>query len=316
MADPSSRMLALLSALQNGRGWTGPELALRLETSPRTLRRDVDRLRALGYPIETRTGPGGHYRLVAGAAMPPLLLEDDEAVAVAVGLQLVGRSSSPDVGDDAAAGALRKLEQVLPARLRRKVAAVREATETAPSAAAVPVDLLTVIGEAAGRHQLLRFSYRNRQGSTTRRTAEPYRQVLSRNRWYLLAWDIDRHDWRTFRLDRMAEVNLADRQFAPRELPADTAVGYLEAALREPHHRAVVTFDAPIDDLADRLVIRDGVLESLDDGRCRYTAWVDSFEWLAFTVAMLGVDFTIEEPIGFTDYCRSLRDRLDRAVSA
>ncbi|WP_232665783.1 helix-turn-helix transcriptional regulator [Pseudonocardia sp. TRM90224] len=309
MADVSRRTLQLLSLLQTGRGWAGAELAERLATSPRTLRRDVERLRGLGYPVETRPGPGGHYRLVAGTAMPPLLLDDDEAVAVAVGLRMVA-----DAGDETGDGALRKLEQVLPARLRRKVAAVHHTTETAGGGPSVPADLLALVGAAAQNHERMWFDYRSRDGASSARRVEPYRQVLSRRRWYLLAWDLDRAEWRTFRLDRMSAARTTGERFEPRELPAATAAEYLDAALKAPRHRAVITFLAPLEQVADRIVDRDGTLEPLDATRCRLTTWVDSFEWLAVTTAVAGIDFRVEEPAGFTGYCRELRDRLDRAA--
>ena len=318
MADPSRRMLTLLSTLQDGRTWSGTELARRLGTSPRTLRRDVDRLRELGYPVQARPGPGGHYRLVAGTAMPPLLLDDDEAVAIAVGLRLAastrtGAEDQPD--DDAAARALRKLEQVLPTRLRHKVSTVHRATETAPvRGAVVSTRLLSLVGTAAQQHERLVFAYRSRDGRVSERRVEPYRQVLAGRRWYLLCWDLDRGEWRTFRLDRVADARATGERFAPRELPAESAAAYLDAALKAPRHRAVLTFLAPSDEVADRLVNQDGTVEAIGPDRCRYTTWVDSFEWLAVTTAILGIEFRVEEPPAFAEYCAQLRDRLDRAA--
>jgi predicted DNA-binding transcriptional regulator YafY len=346
MADTRRRMLTLLSLLQTGRAWSGSDLAERLETSPRTLRRDISRLTELGYPVETRPGPGGHYRLVAGTAMPPLLLDDEEAVAVAVGLRLAGGASPPyaaspeydasrgydarpgsragrgygadgagGAGDDAAGRALRKLEQVLPTRLRHRVAAIHATTEAAPgSRPAVSADVLATIASAAQRRERLRFGYRSRRDETGIRRVEPYRQVLARRRWYLLGWDLDRDDWRTFRVDRIGDVTPTGERFTPRDLPAETAADYLDANLKAARHRAVIVFHAPAGRVADVLVGSDGTLEPLDDERCRYTTWVDSFEWLAVTTAILGIDFEIREPAGFVAYCRELRDRLDRAA--
>ncbi|WP_106238447.1 helix-turn-helix transcriptional regulator [Allonocardiopsis opalescens] len=316
MADASRRMLALLSLLQDGGGWSGEELAERLGVSRRTLRRDVDRLRSLGYPVHTRPGPGGHYRLAAGTALPPLLLDDEEAIAVAVGVRLAARTSAiADVDDSAATRALRKLEQVLPARLRPRVAAAHEGTEIAPDPGAqVPAGLLADLGGAVRRHERVRFTYRDRDGADTRRRAEPYRQVLLRRRWYLLAWDTERADWRSFRLDRVSGLVRTGQYFTPRELPAESAADYLAAAFRARRHRAVLTLHAPAEQVADRLRAQDGVLEPLTDGACRLTAWVDSFEWLATVVLTLGVDFDITEPDAFRSYCARLRERLDRAV--
>ncbi len=308
-------MLALLSTLQDGRTWSGTDLAARLDTSPRTLRRDIDRLRELGYPVQARPGPGGHYQLVAGTAMPPLLLDDDEAVAIAVGLRLAaGAGTQIDDEAGAASRALRKLEQVLPARLRRKVTALHRATETAPSpGAAVSTRLLSLVGTAAEHHERLVFGYRSRHGEPSERRVEPYRQVLAGRRWYLLGWDLDRGDWRTYRLDRVTGARTTGERFAPRELPAASAAEYLDAALKAPRHRAVLTFLAPVEQLADRLAHQDGRLEPIDDGRCRYTTWVDSFEWLAMSVALLGVEFRVEEPAGFAEYCAQLSGRFGRA---
>jgi predicted DNA-binding transcriptional regulator YafY len=315
--DPSRRMLALLSTLQDGRSWSGSDLAARLGTSPRTLRRDVDRLRELGYPVQARPGPGGHYQLVAGTAMPPLLLDDDEAVAIAIGLRLAaGVRTQLDDEAGAASRALRKLEQVLPARLRRKVTALHRATETAPApGVAVSTRLLGLVGTAVEQHERLVFGYRSRNGVASERRVEPYRQVLAGRRWYLLGWDLDRGDWRTFRLDRVAGARTTGERFTPRELPAESAAAYLDAELKAPRHRAVLTFLAPYQQMLDRLGHRDGTLEPVDDGRSRYTTWVDSFEWLAVTTAILGVEFRVEEPVGFAEYCTQLRDRLGRAVT-
>jgi predicted DNA-binding transcriptional regulator YafY len=315
MADPSRRMLALLSTLQDGRTWSGTDLAARLDTSPRTLRRDIDRLRELGYPVQARPGPGGHYQLVAGTAMPPLLLDDDEAVAIAVGLRLAaGTGTQIDDEAGAASRALRKLEQVLPARLRRKVTALHRATETTPSpGAAVSTRLLSLVGTAAEHHERLVFGYRSRHGEPSERRVEPYRQVLAGRRWYLLGWDLDRGDWRTYRLDRVTGARTTGERFAPRELPAASAAEYLDAALKAPRHRAVLTFLAPVEQLAGRLAHQDGTLEPIDDDRCRYTTWVDSFEWLAMSVALLGVEFRVEEPAGFAEFCARLSGRFGRA---
>ncbi len=270
MPDVSRRMLTLLSTLQDGQTWSGADLAARLGTSPRTLRRDVDRLRDLGYPVRAQPGPGGHYRLVAGTAMPPLLLDDDEAVAIAVGLRMAAAADDGGPRGGASTRALRKLEQVLPARLRRKVAGLHGVTETATGrGTTVPAGLLTLISKAAQAHERLHFSHRARDGSATDRRVEPYRQVLLGRRWYVLAWDLDRGEWRTFRLDRVADARATGERFTPRELPADSAAEYLDATLRARRHRAVLTFLAPAEEVADRLVGHDGVVEPLGPDRCR-----------------------------------------------
>src|SRR5262245_51650675 len=204
MTETSSRLLTLLSLLQERRDWPGGELAERLEVSGRTIRRDVERLRELGYPVESLTGPAGGYRLRAGTAMPPLLLDDDEAIAIAVGLLTAARSSVTGIEENAVR-ALVKLEQVLPAHLRRRVAALGSAT-IAPSFAGPTVapQHLTLIAAACRDHECVRFAYRRRDGTGSRRDVEPHTLVNLGRRWYLVGWDRGREDWRTFRLDRLS----------------------------------------------------------------------------------------------------------------
>src|SRR5881296_978277 len=204
MTETSGRLLELLSLLQARRDWPGSELADRLEVSGRTIRRDVDRLRVLGYPVESLTGPGGGYRLRAGSAMPPLLLDDDEAIAIAVGLRTAARASVTGI-EETAVRALVKLEQVLPAHLRRRVSALGSATITLPvTGPTVDPQHLTVIAAACRDSECLRFAYRSRDGTDSRREVEPHSLVNHGRRWYLVAWDRGRQDWRTFRIDRMA----------------------------------------------------------------------------------------------------------------
>ena len=202
MRETSSRLLDLLSLLQARRDWPGAELAERLEVSGRTIRRDVGRLRALGYPVESLTGPAGGYRLRAGTAMPPLLLDEEEAIAIAVGLSTAARSSVAGI-EETSIRALVKLEQVLPAHLRRRVAALGSATIAGPvTGPTVDPQDLTTIAAACRDSECLRFHYRSRDGTTTRREVEPHSLVNLGRRWYLVAWDRRREDWRTFRMDR------------------------------------------------------------------------------------------------------------------
>lgn len=202
--DASSRLLALLALLQSRRERTGPDLAARLGVTGRTVRRDVDRLRALGYPVESVPGPRGGYRLGAGAAMPPLLLDDEEAVAMAVGLRTAARSGITGIGENALA-AMVKLEQVLPPRLRGRVQALAAISTTlAPAGPTVDPDVLAVLAGACRDRLRVRFDYRARDGASGRREAEPHALVHHHSRWYLLAWDLTRADWRTFRMDRLA----------------------------------------------------------------------------------------------------------------
>ncbi|WP_425576280.1 helix-turn-helix transcriptional regulator [Streptomyces glaucosporus] len=309
-------MLELLSLLQSGRAWPGAELAARLGASPRTLRRDVDRLRALGYPVVSVPGPGGGYRLVAGRAMPPLLLTDEEAVAVVVGLRLAAAAQTEDAAG-AAEAALRKLEQVLPSRLRHRMEAVLASTEIASRTAPAPdLSTLHLLGAAAHNRQDVRFTYTSRAGERTERRVEPYRQVLLGRRWYLLGWDRDRRDWRTFRIDRITGPHVPGTTFTPRELPPDGAVGFVRASARLPvsRHRGVVRFDAPVEVVSERLTAEAGSLEAIDDRTCRYVTAADSWEWLAITLAMVGVPYTVEGPPELVEYSRGLARRIARAA--
>src|ERR671937_2893620 len=220
MSETSSRLLELLSLLQGRRDWPGDELAERLEVSGRTIRRDIDRLRHLGYPVESLTGPAGGYRLRAGSAMPPLLLDDEEAIAIAVGLSTAARASVTGI-EEAAVRALVKLEQVLPAHLRRRVGALGSATVTPPGTGPmVDPQELTVIAAACRDSECLRFAYRSRDGTESRREVEPHSLVNLGRSWYLVAWDRRRKDWRTFRIDRLAKPASTGVRFVSRKLPA------------------------------------------------------------------------------------------------
>ncbi|WP_197359093.1 helix-turn-helix transcriptional regulator, partial [Streptomyces clavuligerus] len=204
MLETSARLLRLLSLLQAHREWSGAELAERLGVTARTVRRDADRLRALGYPVNASPGTGGGYRLGAGARLPPLLLDDEEAVAVAVGLRTSAGQGVEGIGETSVR-ALAKLEQVLPDRLRRRVSTLNSVTVPMLRVPRVQVDpsVLTELATACRDSEKLRFRYRDHSGSGTRRTVEPHRLVCTERRWYLVAWDLDRADWRTFRVDRV-----------------------------------------------------------------------------------------------------------------
>ena len=227
MRDTSSRLLDLLSLLQARRDWPGAELAQRLEVSGRTVRRDVERLRSLGYPVESLTGPTGGYRLQAGTAMPPLLLDEDEALAIAVGLRTAARASVAGI-EETSVRALVKLEQVLPAHLRRRVAALSSATIAAPvSGPTVDPQHLTTIAACCRDSECLRFDYRSRDGTATRRELEPHSLVNLGRRWYLVGWDRGREDWRTFRVDRLRRAAANGARFTPRTLPAEDAAAFV-----------------------------------------------------------------------------------------
>ncbi|MBF6272562.1 MULTISPECIES: YafY family protein [Nocardia] len=320
------RLLDLLAYLQTGRRYTGAELAARLETSPRTVRRDVERLREYGYPVATQPGPGGFYQLTAGRILPPLVFDDDEAIATVVALGMLAATSEPHSqgerqgSSDIGAAALRafgKIDQLLPKRLRGRANAVRATVETAAVVApAVDAAVLALVARAAAGHEHLVFDYRTRTGGLARRRVEPYRQVYQHLRWYLLAWDRDRGDWRTFRLDRIADIAATGTFFEPRPLPAETAAGYLRRELTAGRHRAVVTVEAAATAVADILKFQDCDIESRGPQRCRITTWVDSFEWLVLNLAFLDADFVIEEPPAFRDRCRALAARMERASVA
>jgi predicted DNA-binding transcriptional regulator YafY len=310
--------LELLSLLQARRDWSGSELAARLEVSRRTIRRDVQRLRDLGYPVESLTGPAGGYRLRAGTAMPPLLLDDDEAIAVAVGLRTAARASVTGI-EETAVRALVKLEQVLPAHLRRRVQALGSAT-VALSVGGLTVDPqhLTVIAAACRDGERLRFAYRSRDGTDSRREVEPHSLVNVGRRWYLVAWDRQREDWRTFRVDRLARPASSGARFAPRRLPAPDAAAYVEQSLKGAPHRyeARVTLHAPADQFARRVPAYWGTIEQKDARSCEFRTGDDDLGWLALRIAMLGVDFEVHEPPELAEHLRSLALRLRRAAGA
>jgi predicted DNA-binding transcriptional regulator YafY len=318
MTETSSRLLTLLSLLQGRRQWTGSELAARLEVSPRTVRRDVERLRELGYPVQSVTGPAGCYRLAAGTAMPPLLLDDDEAIAIAVGLRTAARASVTGI-EETSVRALVKLEQVLPARLRRRVSALGSATITVASPGeTVDPRSLTVIAGACRDTETIRFAYRRRDGTRSRRLVEPHSLVNLGRRWYLAAWDRDREDWRTFRLDRLQRPATTGIRFKPRPLPARDAAAYVADSLAEQPNRyeARVVVEAPAELIRDRVARGWGTVEPIDERRCEYRTGDDDLDWLALRIAMLGAEFRVIEPPELVERLRALGDRLARSTVA
>lgn len=320
MTLTSGRLLQLLSLLQTRRDWPGDELARRLEVSGRTVRRDVERLRELGYPVQATTGPDGGYRLEAGTAMPPLLLDDEEAVAIAVGLRTAAGASVAGI-EETSVRALVKLEQVLPAQLRRRVNALGAATATLPrptSEARVDSETLAVIAGACRDRECLRFGYRSRNGQESRRNVEPLSLVNLGRRWYLVAWDRGREDWRTFRLDRIGAVPVPSDRFHPKELPGGDPAAYVarnrSAAVYR--HRARVTLRAPAEEMARRHPFTDGQLTPLDASSCTYRTSDDSLEWLALRIGFLGVDFEVHEPPELAERCEALARRYAAAAHA
>jgi predicted DNA-binding transcriptional regulator YafY len=319
MTATSGRLLKLLSLLQTRRDWTGDELASRLDVSCRTIRRDVDRLRELGYPVDAVTGPAGGYRLHAGTAMPPLLLDDDEAVAIAVGLRTAARASVTGI-EETSVRALVKLEQVLPSHLRRRVNALQTATVTLATSGGPTVDAetLTAIAGACRDRERLRFAYRGRDAAETRRRVEPHTLVNLGRRWYLVAWDCDREDWRTFRIDRLDRLSPAGSRFEPRALPNDDPAAFVAANLSgaPARYQARVTLHTPVAELSERALLAGGTVEEIDEHTCELRTSDDSLDWLAVRVGMLGVDFEVHEPPELVERVRELGARFERAAGA
>src|SRR4051794_5117699 len=298
MNETSSRLLELLSLLQARRDWPGGELADRLEVSGRTIRRDVERLRQLGYPVESLTGPAGGYRLRAGTAMPPLLLDDDEAIAIGVGLRTAAGASVTGI-EEPAVRALVKLEQVLPSHLRRRVAALASSTITVPMGGpTVDPQHLSVIAAGCRESECLRFGYRSRDGTESRREVEPHSLVNHGRRWYLVAWDRRRDDWRTFRIDRLARPAATGVRFAARTLPTQDAAEYIQRSIAGAPNRfeAVVVLHAAAEAVKSRVPAHWGAITPIDAHTCEYRTGDDDLRWLALRVAMLDVDFEVREP--------------------
>ncbi|RZS80174.1 putative DNA-binding transcriptional regulator YafY [Motilibacter rhizosphaerae] len=318
MAETAGRLLSLLSLLQTPREWPGPELARRLEVSTRTVRNDVERLRQLGYPVEATRGAVGGYRLAAGTAMPPLLLDDDEAVAVVVSLRTAAGQAVEGI-DETALRALTKLQQVLPKRLRAQVEVLQAHMVRAgslPRGPRVDGEVLTALAAAAGARELVRFRYLDARGEATDRRVEPYRLVSLGRRWYLLAYDLDRDDWRTFRVDRLEGLHSSVHRFALRPLPAEDVAAYVAARNRQVQQRAVgtVVMEAPAAEVAERIGPW-GVVEPAGEQRCTVRLGGRTADDLAFWLGALGCDFTVVDSLELADAVRRLGERYARAVS-
>lgn len=309
-------MLRLLSLLQTHRYWSGEELADRLGVSPRTLRRDVDRLRELGYPVDAARGVAGGYQLQAGAALPPLLLDDEEAVAIAVSLRTATGGAVAGI-EETSVRALTKVVQVLPPRLRRRVDALHMYTVPAVMGGGPTVDAtqLTVIAQACRDDERLRFSYRTRGGDRAGRLVEPHRLVSLGRRWYLVAWDVERHDWRTFRVDRLSDPVATGARFRPRDLPADDAAAYVRQSIASipMRYQVVVEIQAP-ESRVKQVVWDWGTVEPLDDGSCRLLMKVDSLDWPAFVLGSVGAEFEIVDPPELREHLRQLGTRFLNAA--
>jgi predicted DNA-binding transcriptional regulator YafY len=300
VANTSARMLRLLSLLQTHRYWPGAELAARLEVSPRTLRRDVDRLRGLGYPVHAQRGVDGGYQLAAGAALPPLLVDDDEAVALAVGLQAAAESSVAGIAESSVR-ALAKVVQVMPGRLRRRVEALRAMTVPASlgygARTSVDPGVLTGVAVACRDAERLRFRYTTADGRRSARHVEPYRLVSLGRRWYLVGYDLDRQDWRSYRIDRLAEPQGTGARFRPRDLPGADAAAFVRAGIDSVFavYEVEVLVDAPAPVVRDRIG-RWSTVEELDAGRCRVRMTADSLDWPTMALGAVGADFRVLSP--------------------
>jgi len=319
MVNTSSRTLRLLSLLQNHRYWTGAELADRLEVSVRTLRRDIDRLRELGYPVDAQRGVDGGYQLAVGAALPPLVLDDDEAVALAVGLQIAVQDGSVAGMAESSVRALTKVVRVMPTRLQRRVDALRSVTVPAGwGGAGVSVDagILTSIAQVCRDSERLEFTYTAAAGEQTARHVEPYRLVLLGRRWYLVAYDLTRQDWRSFRLDRLEAPHSTGARYRPRELPTDDAAAFVRAGIANlpATHHVVVLVHAPAGTLRDQ-VGRWGTVDDLGEGKCVLRMTTDSLDWPAMAVAAAGAEFEVLSPPALLDHVRELAQRFGRAAA-
>ena len=317
MLQTSARLLRLLSLFQVQRYWSGADLSARLGVTARTLRRDVDRLRSLGYPVHSTSGAAGGYQLGAGATLPPLLLDDEEAVAVAVGLRTAASGTVAGIAD-ASVRALLKLEQVLPSRLRRRVTALHSFIEPVVSQGpTVDLETLSTLAGACRDHNGLRFRYRARAGVQSMRNVEPHRLVHTGHRWYLVAWDLGRRDWRSFRVDRMDRKLSAGVRFTPRQPPDGDFAAFVARAVAYTQYpnRAVVVLLAPMATAAERIPATAGVLEAIDEQTCKLHTGAHSFESLASSLTLIGVDFEVADPPELVEAIRKLAERLQRATS-
>ncbi len=320
MSSPGTRSLRLLSLLQSRRYWTGAELAERLEVTDRTLRRDIDRLRALGYPVEARRGVAGGYQLAAGAVLPPLVLDDDEAVAIGVGLHSAIQAGTVVGIEESSVRALSKVVHVMPPRLRRRIDALAAMTIPAPwpgPTASVNADVLVSLAQACRDGDRVEFAYTTHDGAQTTRQVDPYRLVLLGRRWYLVAYDLTRFDWRTFRLDRLTELRTTGAHAVPRHLPAGDAAEFVRAGIENlpSRHHVEVRIHAPAAAVRERIGPW-GTLEELAGGRCLLRMTSDSLDWPTLMVGNAEAEFEVLAPPALSAHLRAWGDRFGRAVDA
>jgi predicted DNA-binding transcriptional regulator YafY len=309
--ETAARLLRLLGLLQRRPYWSGAELAERLGVGPRTLRRDAERLRALGYPVDSAPGPGGGYRLGVGTELPPLLLDDEEAMAVAVVLGVSAAAAIPGV-ERAALATLDRVDRLLPPRLRSQLAALRATTVSLapPRDIAVPPERLIRLARACDGCERAVFRYRTRQGHEAERRVEPHRLVATERLWYLVAYDLDRGDWRTFRVDRMGEVRLTGHTFVARAL-ADAAQLVAESIAVAPYlFQARVRIEAPAAEVRRRVPGEVGLVKPAGAGAAWLELGADTLPWLAGYLVELGLDFEVEDPPELRDYLATVGRRL------
>ncbi|MFD0857032.1 helix-turn-helix transcriptional regulator [Actinomadura adrarensis] len=315
MLETSARLLRLLSLFQSRRDWTGAELADRLEVGLRTVRRDIDRLRDLGYPVDATPGVAGGYRLGAGAALPPLLLDDEEAVSIAISLSTAATGSVAGL-EESSVRALAKLHQVLPARLRHRITALQAAAMPlrGSSVPEVSAEILAAIAAACRDHRRLRLRY---QGRDEPREVEPHRLVHTPRRWYLVAWDVTKHDWRTFRVDRIEPpLGPPGARFTPRAPDQDLAAYVSDAIASAPYrYQARILFHAPLEEVAPHTSPTAGRLEAVDEHTSLFLAGSNSLYELAVHVAVKGFDFEVLDPPELVPVLREVSARLARAAA-
>lgn len=305
----TERVLRLLALLQRRATWTAVELSGELGVTDRSVRRDIERLRALGYPVHAVPGVGGGYRLGAGKELPPLLLDDEEATATAVSLRMAAGGTISGIGD-AALRALAKLDQVMPPRLRSGVRAVHEATDTLGGTQEIDVEILTILARACRDRVRVKFRYTRYGAEEQERRVEPVRMVAAGWYWYLMAYDVDRDDWRTFRLDRMHSVVATTWRFRAREHP-DPAEYVQESVTTSPYsHLAKVRLRAPADEVRRRVPPRMARIEEAAEGWCLLIAGADDLDWLALHIAQLDLETEILEPPELCDAAARLARRL------
>lgn len=311
----SARMLQLLSLLQTHRFWPGTELSVRLEVSERTLRRDIERLRDLGYDVDATRGVAGGYQLRAGNALPPLLLDDEEAVAIAVGLRTAAAGPVAGMGETSAQ-ALGKVVALMPPRLRRRMDAVTSQTDSIPWGGRVSLDagVLGVLAQACRDDEALTFTYQAPEAEPTRRRVEPHRLVTLGNRWYLLAYDRIRQDWRSFRVDRISDPTTTGQIFRPREIPGGDAAAYVQSGIRSRSAAYDIWVHIQIEaDVVARHVGRWGEVEAAEGG-CRLRMQADDLAWPMMILAGVDAEFTVEQPAELAEMVKRAGERFVRSA--